>query len=110
MNGNYLLNLIVLGLAILLIIIAQQRIQPDKFVGKVPLTLIGNGGYDPYFIKGVYPTGQPMTFSKQLYPAKIPWYTQYNRPCKYGCGTTGVCKNGKCTGRDQNKTVFDIKI
>ena len=42
-TGNYVLNLLIIGIAIVLVIIAQQSIgnysRNDPFVGKVPMVL-----------------------------------------------------------------------
>jgi len=115
-NSN-ILNLLVLGVAIILVMVAQQNIanQPpveDSFVGKVPMVPIGNGRPTgpQQIVPGTQPYGQPMMYPQQYYPAKVPWYPETGRPCEGGCGATGVCQNGICTVQDQYNTVFDIPI
>jgi hypothetical protein len=118
-TGSYTLNLLILGVAIILVILAYQNIiNTDPFVGKVPMTPIGNGPYfNTYYgiPPGVQPTGQPMMYPQQLYP-QYPYYNdsvnQVGRPCneQNGCGVLGACSNGVCTIKDQYDTVFDIKI
>ncbi len=111
-------NLLILGIAIILIIIALNNLQPqaDPFVGKVPMVLGGGGMPGPYYVPGVFPTGQPMMYPNQYYPAKVPYYndsTQHvGRPCQSegGCGVLGVCQNGVCTVKSENDTVFNMKI
>lgn len=117
--SSYALNLLILGVAIILIIIAYQGIKrADSFVGRVPMVPIGSGygpGNSP-FVPGVYPTGQPMMYPRQYYPAKYPYYDdsmeQVGRPCdaQNGCGALGVCQKGVCTVKGQNDTVFDMKL
>ncbi len=123
---NNIIYLIITGIVLLLMIIVQNqyvkknnRVTGETFVGKVPLSYIGNGNsyvngmYDlPH---GVFPTGQPMMYQEQMYP-KTPYYydTEENvgRPCNgpNGCGVFGSCSNGTCTVKDQYDTVFDIKL
>jgi len=119
--SSYALNLLILGVAIILVILAYQNIlKIDPFVGKVPMVPIGSG---PYFESyhgipmGVYPTGQPMMYPKQYYPAKYPYYddtaNQVGRPCdeQNGCGVLGACQNGVCSiKRNNNDTVFNMKL
>jgi hypothetical protein len=119
-TGSYALNLLILGVAIILVILAYQNIlKADSFVGKVPMVPIGSGPYMESYRglpPGVYPTGQPMMYPQQYYPAKFPYYNdtvnQVGRPCdeQNGCGVLGACQNGVCTIRDQNDTVFNMKI
>jgi hypothetical protein len=119
-KSAYSLNLLILGIAIILVIVAYQNVsKPDSFVGKVPITSIGNGSYfgNYYGIPpGVYPSGQPMMYPQQFYPSKYPYYDdsidQVGRPCDEanGCGVLGACMNGVCTVKDQQNTVFDIKL
>ena len=119
-SGNYALNLLIIGVAIILVILVQHNlVTADSFVGKVPMMPIGNGPfYGAYqgLPQGVYPTGQPMMYPQQLYPAKVPYYddsvNNYGRPCKEpnGCGVLGACVNGVCTVKNQQDTVFDLKI
>ncbi len=117
---SYALNLLILGVAIILVILAYQNIlKADSFVGKVPMVPIGSG---PYFENyhglpmGVYPNGQPMMYNSQYYPAKYPYYNdtvnQVGRPCdeQNGCGVLGACQNGICTIRDKNDTVFNLRL
>ena len=83
----------------------------DDFTGKLPVPSIGNGKAP----EGVYPTGQPMLFKKQMYP-KIPYYSDSLRHqgliCKdqESCGVLGHCENGVCKVKKQGDTVFDIKL
>ena len=55
-------------------------------------------------------------YPQQLYPMKVPYYddsvNNIGRPCKgeSGCGVLGACMNGVCTVKDNNSTVFDLKI
>jgi len=123
-SGNYALNLIIIGVAIIIVILAQQNLAnggSDSFVGKVPMTSIGNGPYYGAYYglpPGVIPTGQPMMYPYQLYPAKMPYYddsvNNIGRPCKEpnGCGALGACQNGICSIKDDvgSTTVFDLKI
>lgn len=112
MTESGILNLFIIGVAILLVIIAKRN-NDDNFVGKVPMVPIGNGRpYGPQqILPGTQPYGQPMMYPTQYYPAKVPWYPETGRPCKEGgCGATGVCHNGVCTIRSQNNTVFDIPV
>jgi len=116
-TSNYTLNLLIIGIAIILVILVQQNLNGnDSFVGKVPITSIGNA---PYYniggYPGVYPTGQPMMYNSQYYPAKYPYYNDtinnIGRPCnnsETGCGVFGACVNGVCTIKDKKDTVFDI--
>ncbi len=117
---NSAINLLILGVAIILVILVYQNLlKTDSFVGKVPITPIGGG---PYFESyhgippGSYPTGQPQMYPYQFYPAKYPYYNdtvnQVGRPCdeENGCGVLGACKNGVCSIKDSpNDTVFNIK-
>jgi hypothetical protein len=119
-TSGYALNLLILGVAIILVMIAYQNIiKADSFVGKVPMVPIGGGPYYGNYNgvpPGVYPTGQPQMYPYQYYPAKYPYYNdtvnQVGRPCdeQNGCGALGVCQNGVCSIQDQNDTVFNIKI
>ena len=87
----------------------------DDFVGQVPYVPIGNGYMPVYSVPGTHPYGQPMMYPEQMYP-KTPYYADtvenIGRPCKSpnGCGVFGTCTDGVCTVKDQQKTVFDIKI
>jgi hypothetical protein len=119
--GSYALNLLILGVAIILVILAYQNIlKTDSFVGKVPMVPIGSGPYlESYYgiPPGVFPNGQPMMYPQQYYPAKYPYYNdtvnQIGRPCdeQNGCGVLGACQNGVCTIRQPNTdTVFNLKI
>jgi len=124
-TGNYVLNLLIIGVAIILVIVAMQSINNhpphDSFVGKVPMVPIGNGMQMPYYVPGGYPTGQPMMYPNQIYPAKAPYYNDtfnhIGRPCNQAnaenggsCGVLGTCTNGVCTVKDKHDTVFDLKI
>lgn len=120
-TSNYALNLLILGVAIILVILAYQNIlKTDSFVGKVPMVPIGSGPYLESYHGlpfGVYPTGQPMMYPNQYYPAKYPYYNdtvnQIGRPCdeQNGCGVLGACQNGVCSIKQANSdTVFDIKL
>ncbi len=57
---------------------------------------------------------QPMMYDKQLFVSKVPYYDDslkyVGRPCENGCGVLGFCKDGVCKVRDQENTVFDIKL
>jgi hypothetical protein len=119
---SYALNLLIIGVAIILVILAYQSIlKSDGFVGKVPMVPIGSGPYmDSYrgLPMGVYPTGQPMMYPQQYYPAKFPYYndtvSQIGRPCdeQNGCGVLGACQNGVCTIRQSldSDTVFNMRL
>ena len=120
-TSNYVLNLLVLGVAIVLVLVAQQNMSslpsirnPDGFVGQVPMVPIGGRpGGSPYPVQispGGYPRGQPMMYPKQYYPAKVPYYNETGRPCEGGCGATGTCQGGVCSMMDQYNTVFDIPV
>jgi len=117
------MNLLVLGFAIILVVVAQRNITngsdksdlsdfKDRFTpGNVPMVPIGGAPYNPQQIApGTQPYGQPMMYPQQYYPAKTPWATETGRPCEGGCGAVGVCKDGFCTVKDQYNTVFDIPI
>jgi hypothetical protein len=119
----YVINLIIIFIAIVLVYITKknQSNQPDSFVGRVPTVPIGNGYYGGS--PGVYPPNvpfnqgfnQPMTYPKQMYPAKLPYYAdsvaQEGRPCKNGgCGVYGACVNGECTVKTQKDTVLGVSI
>jgi len=119
-TSNYALNLLILGVAIILVILAYQSVlKSDSFVGKVPMVPIGSGpGPGPYGIPmGVHPTGQPMMYPYQYYQAKYPYYNdtvnQIGRPCdeQNGCGVFGACQNGVCSIRQPDSdTVFNVKL
>lgn len=118
-TSSNIMNLFILGIAILLVMVAKQNIQGmpspdgDSFVGKVPMVPIGGAPYHPQqILPGTQPYGQPMMYPQQYYPAKVPWYPETGRPCEGGggCGATGVCQQGVCTVRDQYNTVFDIPV
>lgn len=119
-TGNYALNLLILGVAIILVMMAYKNIiNTDSFVGRVPMTPIGGGPYyESYYgiPPGVYPTGQPMMYNRQMYQSKYPYYNdtvnQVGRPCKEpnGCGVLGACVNGSCTVKDQKDTVFSLVL
>jgi hypothetical protein len=108
---------IITGILIILLILIlknyQTNINADPFVGKVPMVPIGNNYYQ--FVPGVRPLGQPMMFKEQLYP-RTPYYADTiehsGRPCNgpNGCGVFGTCNNGTCVVKDQNDTVFNIKV
>lgn len=112
------LNLIILGVAIILVMIVYQNVvsQDDTFSGKVPMVPIGGNPYLNFLPQGVQPTGQPMMYQNQYYPAKFPYYNDainnYGRPCDQinGCGVMGSCVDGTCTITDEKNTVFDLKI
>jgi hypothetical protein len=121
MSDTSTLNLLILGIAIILVLIVYQNVSEeapnyDQFVGRVPMVPIGNGMYNPYYPQGVYPTGQPMMYPMQMYTAKYPYINdtvnQMGRPCnsQTGCGVLGVCSNGVCNIKDQKDTVFDVKL
>lgn len=113
---GYISNLFILAIAIILVFIAKRNyadyFQPETFVANVPKTPIGNA--PP--IEGVYPTGQPMVYKIQQWPARIPYQPKPNTPCtknesndKVECpGAIGVCKDGICTPGQINKTAFGI--
>lgn len=120
-TGSSALNLLILGVAIILVILAYQNItKADSFVGKVPMVPIGSGPYYESYHglpMGVFPTGQPMMYPSQYYPAKYPYYNdtmkQVGRPCdeQNGCGVLGACQNGVCTIKNQQTdTVFNMKL
>jgi hypothetical protein len=121
-TSNYALNLLILGVAIILVILAYQNIiKTDPFVGKVPMVPIGSGPYyeNIYGIPpGGYPNNQPMMYQNQYYPSKYPYYNdtvnQVGRPCNEanGCGVLGACQNGICAiKKDHNDTtVFDLRL
>ncbi len=122
-NRINIMSLLITGVAIILVLIVWNNLKrnsnkEDSFVGRVPLTPIGNGPYYGDYSNippGVQPTGQPMMYAHELY-TKFPYYgdsiNQQGRPCqeKSGCGSLGACVNGVCTIKDQYDTVFDIKI
>ena len=113
---QHIITLFILGTAIILVTIAKQNFT-DFFVPNVPNTLIGNGGYPQNnIIQGVHPTGQPMRFAKQMYPARTPYMPKPNTLCSTnemngfkGCGATGRCVGGNCENIPYNNTVFGIK-
>jgi hypothetical protein len=118
-TSTYALNLLILGVAIILVIMAYQNIlKTDPFVGKVPMVPLGGPYLESYYgiPPGVYPTGQPMMYNSQYYQAKYPYYNdtvnQIGRPCdqQNGCGVLGACQNGVCSIKDQRDTVFNVKI
>lgn len=124
MNTNIGYLFITLILLTLVIVVHQQynnnkeeRLlkRGESFVGRVPNVPMGNEYMPIYSVPGTQPYGQPMMYQEQMYP-KIPYYADtmenIGRPCKNpnGCGVFGSCSNGICTIKDQNKTVFDIKI
>jgi hypothetical protein len=57
-----------------------------------------------------YGNYQPMTYQKQLYHAKLPWFPETGRPCKGNCGVTGTCVSGVCQAKDYKDTVFGITL
>lgn len=127
-SKNYILNLVILGIAIVLVVVARRN--TDLFVGRVPITPIGG---EQYPFMAAQPIGQPMMYQRQLYPARVPWGNlipsrnswigggnpsgnggnpsgiDMGRPCEGGCGDTGVCQEGVCT-TVKNKTVFDLVV
>lgn len=105
-----IINLIILSIAIILILVTKNSVSSDSFVANVPVTPIGNGGNIPYFVPGSQPIGQPMRFREDVYPAKIPWYPEYDRPCSGQCGATGVCVDGICQNRTTDKTAFNVRV
>ena len=121
-NSGSILNLLVLGIAIILLIVLINQnpsSRGDSFVGKVPMMPIGNGFYPPGYVPGVQPMGQPMIYPQQIYPAKLPYIddsvNNVGRPCGGNdCGAFGSCINGVCsinrTDEDNNTTVFNMKI
>ena len=113
-NGNdNIRNLLILGVAIILVLVAMNNQGPpqDPFVGKVPMVGIGGAPYHPMqILPGQHPTGQPMMYPMQYFPAKVPWFPETGRPCEGGCGATGVCQDGVCQVKDQYNTVFDIPV
>jgi hypothetical protein len=107
--------LFILGIAILLTIIAQRNFK-DFFVPNVPNTNIGNGfpTNRQFLPPGNYPSGQPMRFQKQMWPARTPYMPLPNSQCTtnqvsghVGCGATGVCNEGKCEDIQYKNTVFN---
>jgi hypothetical protein len=120
-TGSYVLNLLILGVTIILVLVAKNnpmfanlgmpnRPPQEGFGGGGG----GFGGYN-YMPRGVQPTGQPMMYPRQIYPAKMPYYPETGRPCNgklssMGCGSTGVCTDGICHMKDQNNTVFNIPV
>lgn len=104
--SKHIINLIILSIAIVLVIVAKKSVLEDDFVAQVPM--VGNGGN--YAIPGSYPTGQPMRFREDIYPAKIPWYPEYGRPCSGQCGATGMCVDGVCKMRNTDKTAFNVPV
>ncbi len=119
-TGTYVLNLLILGIAIILVLLVYQSItRADSFVGKVPMVPIGGGPYlENYYgiPPGVFPVGQPQMYPYQYYPAKYPYYNdtfnQVGRPCdeQNGCGVLGACQNGTCTMKNKEDTVFNMKL
>jgi len=115
------INLLIIGVAIILVIVVYQNLLPggDSFVGKVPMVPIGSAQYAPYYngaVPGMEPMGQPEMYKHQLYQAKAPYYNdtvmQEGRPCNQntGCGIMGACVDGVCRIKDQNETVFNMKL
>ena len=121
-TSSYALNLLILGVAIILVMLAYQNIiKTDGFVGKVPMVPIGGGPYyESYYglPPGVFPVGQPQMYPQQFYPSKYPYYNdtvnQVGRPCdeKNGCGVLGACQNGVCSIKQNSgeNTVFNMKL
>lgn len=106
---NNVLNLLVLGVAIILVLVAMKN--QDYFVGKVPMVNIGNAPYLPMqFLHNGYPIEQPRTCQQIIYPEKVQNYNEIGRPCNGGCGEMGLCQDGVCKVKSQENTVFDIKI
>ncbi len=121
-TSSYALNLLILGVAIILVLMAYKNIiKTDPFVGRVPNVPIGGGPYyESYYglPPGVFPTGQPMMYNSQYYQAKYPYYNdtvnQIGRPCdeQNGCGVLGVCQNGVCSIKTESggDTVYNMKL
>lgn len=118
---SYALNLLIIGIAIILVVLVYQNVKntQDSFVGRVPNVSIGNGPYYGNYNgipPGSYPTGQPMSYPEQYYQSKYPYYNDsinhVGRPCSEqgGCGVLGVCQDGMCTVKDQDDTVYGIKL
>lgn len=111
-------NLFILGLAIVLVCVAKTKFS-ELFVAQVPM-VPGMHGYGaqggqvansyPSFVQGGHPQGNPYTFGKQIYPARIPYYPELGRPCDGDCGVLGKCENGVCKAQPYHKTVFNDQI
>lgn len=109
MLSEKITNLFVLGVAIILVYIAKRNYK-DYFVPDVRQTSIGNG-QKPI---GSYPTGQPMQFKEQMWPARVPYQPMPGTPCgtseytgRVSCpGATGICQDGVCQPKKFDRTVF----
>lgn len=130
-----ILNLVVIGLAILAIIMFRKNYK-DSFidmgpVGSQPYPPTLNWYYpsnNPYAVPqtpinpqlNYYPpqnmnnlanlNAQPLGYNKQMYP-KIPYFSNVGRPCVGNdCGATSSCVAGYCQpnqGADKT-TVFNV--
>ena len=87
-TASYVTNLVIIGIAIILVFVAMQNItypRHDPFVGRVPMVPIGGGMQMPYWVPGGMPTGQPEMYPQQFYPAKAPYIQDtlehVGRPC-----------------------------
>jgi hypothetical protein len=105
--SKYIVNLIILTIGIIIIIVAKN--STDTFVANISwIPPIGNGnGYVNSV--GSNLNEQPMRFREDIYPARVPWYPEYGRPCTDGqCGATGICKDGTCEMRRTDRTAFNV--
>lgn len=117
-NSKNVTNLAIIAVAFIFVFLVYKKTcnGNDDFVGRVPIPPIGGYGayigYPPYQMPGVYPTGQPMMYPQQLYPAKMPYYPEFGQVCKntQDCGATGLCVNGSCTVKDKAGSVFNTKL
>jgi len=116
-NSGSILNLLVLGIAIILLLVVIWK-NKDTFEGKMPMVSVGSGGYIPYMVPGQVANGYPLLYQNQLYPAKIPYINDsvknVGRPCGEGnsdCGVFGSCVNGVCSiNKAGDDTVFNLKL
>lgn len=107
-----LINMFILAIAIILVCSARSKFS-ELFVAQVPLPpqYQGYGAQgDPGQIMGGHPQGNPYQYPNQIYPARIPYYTEMGRPCDsiQSCGSMGKCENGKCNAIPYEKSVFNV--
>ena len=113
-SRSNVINLFILGIAIVLVCVVKTKFS-ELFVAQVPM-IPGMHGYGaqggnvansyPSFVNGGHPQGNPYQFPNQIYPARIPYYSEVGRPCDGDCGVLGKCENGVCKAVPYQKTVF----
>lgn len=114
-NKTQLVNMFIIAVAIILICAARSKFS-ELFVAEVPMIpqyqgYGAQGGNVPP-PPGGYPHGEPRIFPNQIYPARIPFYTEAGRKCNSikDCGSMGICQDGTCNTIPYENSVFNIPI